>query len=349
MAEQTVGGALVRRIPREFIRADNESGQPVVNRRAMYEMLVENGTLRVDETRAIEETLIRVARRDLRAVRDLTSRGLTATPDGGIGATTYEFERVSPVGKATQSMSILNLGDKDLVDFNLDLIPIPVTASQFELDARHRAGGQRRGQSISMTNIEEHTRSVSETMEDTLVNGSNVVIGGNGLPGYTNFASREQLSFSDTDWPSISGGTYEAAVTDALAMKKALEDNGYTGPYALYIPADFSGVIDEDYKANDTRTLRERLLAIDGVESIAVLPTLADSNVLMVQMTSSVVVWVDAQSVTTVTWDIFGGLGARWAILNVGAPALKRAVARAPLSSGVLPAQTTAAGIAHLS
>lgn len=341
MANQTLGGPLISRIPRNFIR------DGVINRRAMYEALVENNTLREDETREVEEALTRVARRDLMAVADLRQMGLTVNLRN-IGVTTYEFDRVSPVGEATQSMSILNLGDRDLVTFSRTAVPVPVTASQFEMDARHQAAGTTLGEPVSLTNVEEHTRSVAEKLEDTLVNGSDVTLGANGLPGYTNFSSREQLSFTDTDWPSISGSP-EAAVTDVLAMRTALRDNGFTGPYILYIPANFDGVIDEDYKAESDRTLRERLLAINGVEQIKVLPSLADDNVLLVQMTRSVVQAAIGQDITTVTWDAMGGLANYWAILSVMTFALKVAAAREPLSSGTLPALTTASGIAHLS
>ena len=327
-------------IPRHFVR----NGE--VNRSAMYRSLVENRTLREDETKQIEGALTRVARRDLRAVADLSSAGLVV-PLRNIGVTSYEFDRVAPVGKATQSMSILNLGERDLVRFARNAVPVPVTASQFELDARRQAAGTTIGEPIDVTNVEEHTRSVAETMDDTLVNGSNVVLGANTLPGYTNFGPRHQLSYSDAPWPTISGDK-EPAVTDVLAARTALRDTGFTGPYVLYIPANFDGVIDEDYKAESDRTLRDRLLAIDGIQDIRVLPTLPDNQVLLVQLTSSVVVWASGQDITTVTWDFMGGLGSRWAILNVGAPALKEAFSREPLSEGVLPDLTTSTGIAHI-
>jgi len=174
-----------------------------------------------------------------------------------------------------------------------------------------------------------------------------VVLGSNDLPGYTNFSSREQLSFSDVAWNDISGAP-EAAVTDVLAMRSALRDNGFTGPYVLYIPSNFDGTIDEDYKSESDRTLRERLLSINGVEQVKVLPSLADDNVLLVQMTRSVVQAAIGQDITTVTWDEMGGLANYWAILSVMSFALKVAAARAPLSSGTLPSLTTACGIAHL-
>lgn len=340
MVHQTLGGPLVSSIPLNFLR------DGVVNRRAMYSHLVDNRVLREDETRQIEEALTRVARRDLVAVARLRAAGLTV-PLRNIGVTSYEFDRISPVGKATQSMSILNLGDRDLVTFARTAVPVPVTASQFELDARKEAAGRTTGEPVSLTNVEEHTRAVAETLEDTLTNGSDVVLGANTLPGYTNFGSRQQVTLG-TAWDQLSPGAIQTAVSDVLAMRQALRDTGFSGPYHLHVPSNWDGVLDEDYKAESDRTLRERLMAITGVEDIFVNPALPDDNALLVQMTSSVVQAAIGQDVTTVTWDRMGGLAMHWAILAVMSFAIKAAVARAPLSQGTLPSLTTSSGIAHL-
>jgi len=331
-----------------FVRngGDNGWGGPSISRKAMYRHLVENNTLREDQTRAIEEALLGVARRDLVGMADIS--GFRVPLAQGIGATTFEYDKIAPVGEATQSMSILNLGARDLVNFSRTAIPVPVTASQFRMDARLMAAGRGMGQSVDVTNIEEHSRSVMEKLEDTLVNGSTVVLGTNTLTGYTNFACRESLSFSGGTWSLLTPPGLGAAVTDVLAMRAALRDNGYTGPYTLYLPTNFDGVIDDDYKTESDRTLRERLLVINGISQIKVLPQLSDSEVLLVQMTRSVVELAVGQSPTVVTWDEFGGLAMNWAIVAVMAPALKCANARAPLASGTLPALTTTSGIAHL-
>lgn len=325
----------------QFVR----NGQ--INREAMYRYLIENNTLREDQTREIDEALTRVARRDLVAVADLRDQSRNMTR--GIGATTFEFDRISPVGEATQGMSILDLGDRDLVNFTRTAIPVPVTASQFQLDARHQAAGQGMGESIDVTNIEEHTRAVAEKLEDSLCNGSDVVLGGNSLPGYTNLSSRDQVSFSSSAWSALTPPSLGAAVTDVLTMRANLRNDGFTGPYVLYLPANFDGVIDDDYKSESDRTLRERLLAIDGITQIKILPALSDSEALLVQTTRSVAELAVGQDITTVTWDEMGGLSMNWAILAVMTFALKVAAARAPLASGTLPTLTTAAGISHLS
>lgn len=340
--QQTLGGGVLVNVPRSIVR------NGVICRRTMYEELAANGVLREDDTREMEEALVRVSRRDLVAVADLRAAGLTVMLRN-IGVTFYEFERVSPVGEATQGMSILSLGDRDLVGFGKTGVPVPVTASQFRLDARQEAAGRTSsGEPVSLTNVEEHTRAVAEKLEDTLVNGSDVVLGGNPLPGYTTYSAREQLSFSDVEWsdPSITPG---APIADVIAMRGALRANGFTGPYILYLPTNFDGAIDEDYKAESDRTLRERLLSINGISAIRILPSLPDSNVLLVQMTRSVVQAAIGQDITTVTWDLMGGLATNWAILAVMTFAIKAGWARAPLSQGELPPLTLASGIAHLS
>jgi uncharacterized linocin/CFP29 family protein len=326
-----------------FLRHDDA----VRNRREMWQFYAENNTLREDSTREIDEALVRVARRDLIGVADLS--GMRKSLDNGVGTTEYGYDKIAPVGKATRSMSILDHGDRDLVTFSRTVIPVPVISSQFRMDARQLAAGRGMGQSVDLSNIEEHTRSVAESAEDTLFNGApEIVLNGNALEGYTNFSCRTSITIG-TAWDSLTAGSIAGAVTDVLNAWQALQDDGFTGPYILYVPSTWAAVLEEDYKAESERTLRERILAIQGITAIKVSGTLPADNAVLVQMTRSVVEYPLGQELTVVTWDEFGGLASNWIILTVGTFALKCANARAPLSQGVLPALTTAAGIAHLS
>lgn len=330
----------IGRIPRAFIR----NGE--IDRAFMYNQLIENGVLREDDTKQVEAAVTEVARRDLVGVADLRTRGLTV-PLRNIGVTSFEYDRVAPVEPAKQSMSILAFGDNDLVRFGRTAIPVPVTMSNFQLDARMEAAGSSRGEPISLTNVEEHTRAVAEKLEDTLVNGSSIVLGANTLPGYTNFGARHQLSYSGLPWADASA-VLSDAIFDVLAMRTALRNSGFSGPYILYIPQNYDGVVDDDYKAESDRTLRERLQSITGIAEIKVLPALPDDEVLLVQMSRSVVSMAVGQDISPVTWELYGGLAQSWAILAVLTFALKEAYSRAPLSQGVLPVLTTSTGIAHL-
>lgn len=337
IATQSMGRDIRNSVPQHFLAANiNEDGM-VVDRERMYSELVTNDLLREDEAREIEEALTQVADRDRVGVEDLRANGLVA-PLRNIGVTSYEFERMSAVKDAHQSMSIKDLGHRDRVAFTLDQVPIPVTSSQFELDRRNIAAGQTRGMGVDTTNVEEHTRAVVRKLEDTLTNGGDVTLGGNGLPGYTDFANRQTVSFEDVEWSSTTD--LKNAITDALKMRDALRANGYDGPYILYIPSNWDQVIDDDYKAESEATVRERILRIQGIQEVKVLPALSDSNSVMVQMTRSVVQMPVGQEITTVTWDLMGGLASRWAIMAVAGFALKTAEDETG---------TAVSGIAHLS
>lgn len=323
--------------PRFFARNEDGRRIKVVDRERMYRFLIANDLLPKDAAKEIDETLVRVARRDRVGVADLLSRGLSRDLMS-IGITTYEFEHLSAVADAEQHMSITALPDRDRTEYNLTVIPVPCTSSQFRLDARESADPAR-GEGVDTTNVEEHTRSVERKLEDVLTNGSSIVLGGNSLPGYTNFGPRQTVTLS-TNWDDLSEANRDQANSDVLEMRRVLRALGFDGPYVLYIPPNYDGVIDDDYKPEGTRTLRERILAIDGVEEVKVLPSLADDNVLLVQMTSSVVQAVIGQETTVLTWDLMGGLARNWVVMQIGAFALKTSLDED---------DNSVTGIAHLS
>ena len=324
MVKQSMGKDLRRSIPPRFFHV-NEDGRRVnvVDRARMYRFLVDNDLLPKDAAKEIDDTLVRVARRDRIGVADLLSRGLTRNLMS-IGITTYEFEHISAVEDAQQHMRITALGDRDRTEYGLSIIPVPVTSSQFRLDARDTAQPAR-GEGVDTTNVEEHTRSVERKLEDTLVNGGDVTVGGNGLPGYRTFSPRKTVTLS-TAWNSLTEANRDEAASDVLEMRRVLRDDGFDGPYKLYLPSNWDGVIDDDYKPEGTRTLRERILAIDGVEGVDVLPALPDDEALLVQMTQGVVQAVIGQETTAVTWDLMGGLATNWAIMAIMSFALKTAL-----------------------
>lgn len=306
----------------------------VVDRKRMYQYLAANDLLPTDVTREIEDTFIRVARRELVGVGDLRGAGLVANL-GSIGITQYEFERLGAKEAATQSMSISDTGSEDRVTYNLDAVPVPVTRSSFRLDARVQALGSTRGAAVAQVEADESTRQVAKKLEDSLVNGGDAVIGGNTMPGYTTFTARETVTLAN-NWDAAAG----TPIADALAMKQSLVANGFTGPYILYVPSNYDTTLDEDYKDESERTVRERLLSITGITQVKVLPTLADNNVLLVQMTPGVVQIAQGQDISPVTWDIMGGLARRWVVMAIMSFALKRSEDEA----GAL-----VSGIAHLS
>lgn len=328
MSDQLVQNVRTR-IPQRFLTHEDR-----IDRQRMYNELVRNDLIREEVATEIEETLVRVARRDLMAVARLRAAGLDTPTENGVRTTTWEFENLGSMEDIEETMSLLALGDRDQADYELDAVPVPVFAKPFQLDQRGNAEG------VSQVNIEEAERRVIDRMEEVLTNGGRVVVGGNDVTGYTNHAPRDTVTLN-TVWTTLqTDDNLDAAVADVLTMRSNLRDNGFGGPYDLQLPPNYDGLIDDDYKAESDRTLRERLLAIDGIRNVFINPKLANDNVLLVQMTSSVVEMPVGQDITTVTWDVMGGLATNWVVLFVGSFALKTARDET---------DTDVAGISHLS
>lgn len=343
LANQGMDRSAVNSIPRQFIsHGSGDEPQVVLDKKGMYEYLVANGLLRRDETREIEDSVTMVADRDRVGVQDLIDNGLVRNLRN-IGVTMYQVDRHGAVADGHQSMSIEDLSDRDRIAYTPELFPVPVTSSQFRLDRRYIEAGRTQGQGVDVSNVEEHTRACLRRLEDTLVNGnSNIVMTINStqytLQGYTNLSARQQVSLNDVGWDSTSDLTN--AVQDVLDAKSTLANDGYTGPYMVYVPENWDKVLDDDYKSESDRTLRERLLAITGVEDVKVLASLSDDNAVVVQMTRSVVEYAVGQELGPVTWDVMGGLAQRWAIIEVSTFAMKTAEDE----DG-----TSVSGIAHIS
>lgn len=340
MATQEVGSDVIGRIPRRFINNGRRAGpHGFVDRNRMYNELVRNDLLREDQARELEETLTMVAERDFVGVADLEAAGLD-TQLRNIGVTTFEFENVGAMHDAHQSMSIRDLGERDRADFQLNFVPVPVTRQGFQLDRRDTAGGD-----LSTVNMEEATRVVTKKLEDTLFNGGDVTITHpngtqSGIPGYTTLGAADNATL-DTVWTTLrDNGNLDNAVEDVLTMRSNLRDAGFEGPYTFYAPSNWDAVIDDDYKAESSQTLRDRILSMDGIQNVQIAPSLANDNAVLVQMTSSVVEMPVGQALTSVTWDIHGGHVTNWDVLSVSSFALK--IARDENDANV-------AGISHLS
>src|SRR4030042_1925598 len=86
---------------------------------------------------------------------------------------------------------------------------------------------------------------------------------------------------------SWAGAPAAQIVADVIAMKQKSLDDLHFGPWVLYIPATYETVMDKDYDddaGTSARTVRQRILAIDGITAVKVADTLTTGNVLLVEM-----------------------------------------------------------------
>ena len=274
--------------------------------------------LRKDEWKLLDGAVAGVIRERLVGVADLLSRGLIRNL-GGLGVLTVEWERMNDMNDAELDMSGVAPGREDTVSFDIDGVPIPVIHKDYRLDIRRLEASRRSGAALDTIQASIAARKVADKMEDVLFQGHALSSDGYKLYGYTTYPSRNTVNI--VDWSSASAAD---VVNDVLHMVDVQFQNGFYGPYTLYLPKNYWMPLMEDYDTYKEGTLMSRIMQIPNVGQIKVAPKLHDNEVLLVQLTSDVVDWCMGQDITNVPWNSQGGLVQHMKVMCCGAPRMKR-------------------------
>lgn len=278
-----------------------------------------NALLRTDEWVQYDTAVIKAARLRLRGVRDLLSRGLVFRTNG-MGKTVLEYEDLSDLTGANMSMDGLVRGNADRPTYDMKYLPLPIIHKEFNVNARVLAASRNTGEALDTTMAEQAAHVVAEKAETILFQGSSsFTFGGGVIYGYTDHPSRNTTTLTAA-WTSATG---EQIVTDVRAMKAALLADRMYGPYKLYIPSNYETVLDADFKSNSDKTVRARILEIANISEVEVIDYLPANNVVLVQMTSDVVRWVEGMPITNVQWDEQGGMSTEFKVMMIGVPQLR--------------------------
>lgn len=285
---------------------------------------VNAGTLLKDEWKYYDDTVLRVAQERLVGVADLLSRGLTLTVPNALGTTVLEYEKMSDVEGAQMSMDAVTRGRRDIPTYTIEYLPLPIIHDDFSLTIRHLMASRKRGMPLDTTRVEMGTRNVAEYIENMLFNGpgsSTFTYGGGTLYGYTNHGSRKTYT-TMADWGS-SGITGEEVLKDVLNMKQVMITYKHYGPYMIYIPTAYETVLDDDFKANSDKTVRQRILEIEGIEGIKVADKLTDDNVVMVELKPDTVRMVIGFQPMVTEWSSHGGMQFEYKIMAIMVPQIR--------------------------
>ena len=291
---------------------------PILKSRPIAELLAQgisspvlNATsLRKDEWLQVDRVVIKAARQRLRAWGDLAA----ANSFGGfnaMGKMILEHETMSDPGEAIVDMDGLSEGRGDSPQFQLEGLPLPITHSSFTLSQRRLATSRNSGTPLDTTMMEAAARRVGEKVEKTLIGMETGITYGSGsygqnstVRGYLNVPNRNTKA--DMTAPTGSNGT--TILTDWLALRDSMYDAKFYGPFMVYTSTNYDQFLDNEFKTQSDRSLRERLLAIDGIQGIRRLDYLTTSNVVIfVQMTPEVARAVNGMDITTVQWESKGG------------------------------------------
>ena len=269
-------------------------------------------TLRKDEWKQFDEQIISAAQTRLTGISDLVSRGLVYNIPNGLGKTVLEYEDVSDVQAANISMDGATRGQNDRVEYEIRYLPLPIVHADFQLNARVLASSRTTGAPLDTTIAELKARKVAEKLENMLFTNDPYTFGGGTIYGYLNQPNRNTTSLT-ANWDDTSANI----LTDVLTMKQALIDDRFYGPYVLYVPVNFETALDEDFKANSDKSIRQRLLEVAGISDIRVADHLTADTVVMVQMTPDVVRLVQGLPMTTVEWDSEGGMVFHFKVMTI--------------------------------
>jgi uncharacterized linocin/CFP29 family protein len=242
-----------------------------------------------------------------------------------MGTTVLTWQTMSDAMSAVVSMDPVRRGKNDRPEFATEHTPIPVIHSDFEINERALQQSRNLGNGLDTIGAERAARKVSEKLEDMLFGASSTLTyGGGTIYSYLSHPDINLISLGGA-WDDTSNAP-EAILADILAMKQALIDDRYYGPYMLYIPVGYEVLLDEDYKstgAGMSQTIRQRILQIEKIQGIQVVDRLPADTVLMVCMQKDVVDLIDGMPIQNVQWESEGGFIHHYKVMTIQIPRIK--------------------------
>jgi uncharacterized linocin/CFP29 family protein len=289
--------------------------EPVFNK---VEIPVQNASLRKDEWIEFDNIVIRESRERLRYVNMLRNRGLVKSVDG-MSKFSLESDNLNEFQPAELTMDGINRASKDMANYELTGIPLPIAHKEFDIPLRKLNASRTVGEALDTTQIELATRQVSELIEDIHLNGASSYKAANyTLYGVSDHPNANTGSLTANWDDSAASGT--TILADVQNMLEAARADGFYGPFALLVPGNFEGALDNDFKANSDKTIRERLMQLDSIAEILVLDKLDDDTVVLQQLTADVMRTIDGLNITTVQWDSVGGMGLNFKVMGIQVP-----------------------------
>ena len=279
-----------------------------------------NGVLREDEFELFDRAVINAYLDELVAFSDLDSRGLTFGLGNPMGVTELKWEDVDQFSPAERSMYAGTEPQGDLANFTTRRLPIPIVSKGFHLDLRSLSAGRREGEAIDVTNAERASRAVSESVDDLFFNGG-FSHAGIDVYGYTTHPQRNTVTL--VDW-TLGGTTAEAILADVISIVDAAFQDNVPGPYVLYLPFEVVSRFNEDLKADSDKTLRQRVLEIEGITAIRWTRRLTANEIALVSMRRDVVDAVVGFRPTLVQWETQGGMVVHFKVMAIIVPRVKQ-------------------------
>jgi hypothetical protein len=268
---------------------------------------------------AMDEAIVRQRRLRLRAYEDLAARA-RRTGFNAYAKSTIEYQAMTDPGEAVRDMDGTMPGRTDRPLFKTFSSPLPITHCDFFFTDRELEIARAGRMPLDGTMFEAAARRIWEAAEQGLIGtatgitygtrstGPDAITGTSTEYGYTTFPYR----ITKTDLHTPTSANPENVVEDVLEMRETLRSYGYFGPYMVYHSTGYDRFLDDDYFRTGgtavTRTLRERIESIEGIEGFRRLDYLSSGyQLIMLQIDREVAEAIVGMEPTTMMWTGRGG------------------------------------------
>jgi len=265
----------------------------------------------------VDRAVVSVGLQRLVVAADVMAAGLTYPLTDPLSVTQLEWESISKTGGAQRTMNPSARGEFQLPNRSINRLPIYLTTDDFSLGIRTLKMSQRVGQPLDTTLVEQATRRVNEAIEDAMINGSGLVVGGYGAPGILNAPNANTYDIT-VNWNA--GATGDQIRVDTMAMISLLQADLKFGPYNLYVGTAYGNALTADFKANGDKSIIARLQEIQaggrGLQ-IKVADQMPTTTVALIQMTSDTIEMVVGQPPTVIPWTSLDGFTLFWLVMAI--------------------------------
>lgn len=301
---------------------------PVINLSVGMGGMVGNATvLRKDQWIMIDRTVRETVRLRMRAYSDLRAANTFGGFDG-MATPILEFEKLTDVGEAVVDMDGISDSQRNAAPtFPLQGMPLPITHHDFWLSSRFLQASRRNGGvGLDITRARQSARRVGEVIERTTIGTlAGITYGDDNsyedstpqVTGYVN--NPDRLTSTGNTAPSGTNGT--TILTEWLAQREVLTASNFFGPYMVYVATNWDQFLDNDFKTNSDRSVRERVMMIDGIQAIRRLDYLTTAGTTVwADFGTGLLQAVNGMEVTTVQWESKGGMQLNFKVMGIQVP-----------------------------
>lgn len=283
-----------------------------------------HSTLRKDEWTSLDRVTLEAGREVLQGVNALRQAGLVRQES--IATSIAQYNKRGTTTDAQFAMNPLTDGERVRLDYKLAGVPIPFIFQEFQLDIRTLSASRVLGAGLDLETGAEAAYQVALAEERLLFNGTPAIGVADQLGALTTIYGYKTHPDRNTgvatgDWGDPTTG-YANIFSTVEAMKAALRNDFYAGPYWLYVNSHNWG--DIHLMNNNTDRMAMEVLRPDPeLSRVEMSFQLAAGELVMIDPKPRVVQWVEAFSLRTVEWDEKGSLGTNYRVITAAAPLVK--------------------------